>query len=192
MIYKLIWAIQGLFLSFFCGSYKFPSYVSFPIFSLGLKRVYIGKKVRIFKGLRIETHDLGEIHIKDDVSIGQNFHITSSGKIIIETGVIISANVFVTDIDHEYRDITLPVSSQPLIISNTYIGKNSFIGIGACIQAGTKLGKHCVVGCNSVVRGNFPDYSVIVGAPAKIVKRYNEKNKSWDKTDDKGNFLDEI
>jgi acetyltransferase-like isoleucine patch superfamily enzyme len=179
-------------LSFFCGGYKFPSYVAFPTFALGLKRVYIGEKVRIFKGLRVETHGEGQIHIKDNVSIGQNFHITSAGKIIIETGVIMSANVFVTDIDHEYRDITLPIASQPLIISNTHIGHNSFIGIGACIQAGTQLGNHCVVGCNSVVRGVFPDYSVIVGAPAKIVKRYNEKNKSWDKTDDKGNFLNEI
>ncbi|SON51004.1 DapH/DapD/GlmU-related protein [Vibrio tapetis] len=192
MIYKIIWAFQGLLLSFFFGSYKFPSYVSFPIFSIGLRKVHIGKKVRIFKGFRVETHGSGEIHINDDVSIGQNFHITSAGKIVIEPGVIISANVFVTDIDHEYRDIKLPVSSQPLIISNTCIGQNSFIGIGACIQAGTKLGKHCVVGCNSVVRGSFPDYSVIVGAPAKIVKRYNKKTNSWDKTDSKGNFLDEI
>jgi acetyltransferase-like isoleucine patch superfamily enzyme len=192
MIYKLIWAFQGLLLSFFCGSYRFPSYVSFPIFSVGVKRLHIGKKVRIFPGWRVEVHGDGEIHINDGVSIGQNFHITSAGTVVIKPGVTILANVFVTDIDHEYRDITMPVSAQPLIVSNTYIGENSFIGIGACIQAGTKLGKHCVVGCNSVVRGDYPDYSVIVGAPARILKRYNMNTQLWEKTDSKGNFLNEI
>ena len=54
------------------------------------------------------------------------------------------------------------------------------------------MGRHCVVGTNSVVRGHFPDYSVIVGIPAKIVKRYDEKMKQWKKTNSKGEFIDEI
>ena len=58
------------------------------------------------------------------------------------------------------------------------------------IQAGTILGKQCIVGANSVVRGTFPDYCVIVGAPARIVKRYDEPSKQWRKTDSKGKFID--
>jgi acetyltransferase-like isoleucine patch superfamily enzyme len=49
-----------------------------------------------------------------------------------------------------------------------------------------------VVGANAVVRGKFPDYCVIVGIPAKIVKRYDFVTKQWKKTDAKGNFRDEI
>ena len=47
-------------------------------------------------------------------------------------------------------------------------------------MAGTKLGKQCVVGANSVVRGEFPDYCVIVGAPARVVKKYNPDTKIWE------------
>jgi acetyltransferase-like isoleucine patch superfamily enzyme len=70
-------------------------------------------------------------------------------------------------------------------------GKNCFIGYGSVIQAGTILGKQCIVGANSVVRGIFPDYSVIVGAPARIVKRYDTKSKEWKKTYKNGEFIDE-
>lgn len=66
-------------------------------------------------------------------------------------------------------------------IKETKIGENCFIGIGVAIQAGTILGKQCVVGSNSVVRGEFPDYCVIVGAPARIVKKYNFETQRWEK-----------
>ena len=69
--------------------------------------------------------------------------------------------------------------NQSLVSESTSIGRNSFIGYGSVIQAGTVLGKHCVVGANSVVRGHFPDYSVIVGSPARVIKRYNDETKTW-------------
>ena len=97
----------------------------------------------------------------------------------------------ITDIDHDYNDITQPISKQNLIIKKTSIGENCFIGSGAKIQAGTILGKHCVIGANSVVRGHFPDYCVIVGVPARIIKKYDFACKEWKKTDKYGTFLDE-
>jgi acetyltransferase-like isoleucine patch superfamily enzyme len=99
----------------------------------------------------------------------------------IGSDTVISANVFVTNIDHEYENINIPILEQDNIFKNTEIGNNCFIGIGAAIQAGTKLGNHCIVGANSVVRGSFPDYCVIVGAPAKVIKRYNFETESWER-----------
>ena len=49
------------------------------------------------------------------------------------------------------------------------------------IQSGTILGKQCIVGANSVVRGQFPDYCVIAGNPAKIIKKYNFNTRKWEK-----------
>lgn len=85
----------------------------------------------------------------------------------------------ITDIDHEYRDPSKSVIDQPYINSTTDIGENCFLGFGVCIQAGTTLGEGCVVGANSVVRGEFPDHCVIVGAPARIVKRYDPQSGTW-------------
>ena len=73
------------------------------------------------------------------------------------------------------------IMEQPMICKKTVIGENCFIGFGAAIQAGTVLGKQCVVGTNAVVRGTYPDYSVIVGVPAKVVKRYNKETGKWDR-----------
>lgn len=52
--------------------------------------------------------------------------------------------------------------------------------IRAKILAGTVLGKQCIVGSSLVVMGEFPDYSVIVRSPARVVKRYNAQNKCWE------------
>lgn len=114
-------------------------------------------------------------------SIQQRAHITFAGEIEIGHNSIISYDVMITDIDHEYSDIEIPVGEQPLRIQKTNIGDRCFIGAGAKIQAGTILGNNCIVGTNSVVRGIFPDNCVIVGIPAKIVKKYNPDTKKWEK-----------
>jgi len=159
------------------------SYIGKPVYLEGTKGVEIGNRVRIYPGIRIETHGKeGKIIIENNVSIGQNVHITSSGsELRIGEDTTILGNVFATNIDHDYKNIGIHILKQDYLINETKIGKNCFIGYGAAIQAGTILGNQCIVGANSVVRGEFPDYSVIVGAPAKAVKRYNPDSGVWEK-----------
>ena len=124
------------------------------------------------------------------IPIGHYLHIISSGQtLVVGKHTTISGNVFITNLDHSYQEIGKHIMEQPTIELNTKIGENCFIGFGVAIQAGTILGKQCIVGSNSVVRGTFPDYCVIVGAPARIVKRYNPETKLWQKTDKEGNFI---
>lgn len=190
MINKLIWGFLALCYAPLFKKFSFPSHIGVPLFSYGLKGVSIGARVRIMPGLRIETHKNGNITIEENVSIGQNFHITSAGNLIIGSDTTISGNVFVTNIDHDYQEIGKHILDQKMIVKETRIGKNCFIGYGAAIQAGTILGNQCVVGANAVVRGSFPDYSVIVGVPARVVKCYNIGTKQWEKTNADGTFLD--
>lgn len=190
MLYKIRWAISALFLKLVFKRVGLFSYVGRPTYIFNGQNVFIGKKVRIFPGMRIESHYNGKIYISDDVSIGQNFHlICAQNEIIIGPHCTISANVFISNVDHDYHQLGIHILKQKYVIKNTTIGKNCFIGYGAAIQAGTILGEQCIVGANSVVRGNFPDYCVIVGAPAKIVKRYNPKTQEWERTDSNGNFI---
>ena len=182
MIYKIFWFLRTLLVRIQVKKIGLVSYVGKPLFILGGSRIAIGNKVRIFPGGRFETHNGGEIFIKNNISIGQNLHIISSGEpLIIENDATISGNVFITNIDHDFQEIGVHILNQNYIVKTTKIGENCFIGYGAVIQAGTVLGKQCIVGANSVVRGNFPDYCVIVGAPAKIVKRYNVVTCCWEK-----------
>jgi acetyltransferase-like isoleucine patch superfamily enzyme len=193
MISKLFWGIRGLVYKPFLGAFGFPSYIGKPVFISNFKRIFIGKKVRIFPGARIEAiNQNSSITFEDNISIGQNLHIISGAKMIIGKNTTISANVLITNVDHEFKKINQHIIDQPLLIKETKIGENCFIGYGVVIQAGTTLGKQCIIGANAVVRGNFPDYCVIAGIPAKIIKRYDQKSQSWKKTDEEGNFVNEI
>ncbi|WP_035291760.1 acyltransferase [Clostridium sp. KNHs214] len=180
---KYIWALRAIIYKLRFKSIGNFSYIGKPTFLLGTKKINIGDKVRIYPGARMEVHgDDGKITIQNNVSIGQNFHITSKDmNLVIGKDTTISGNVFITNIDHDYMEIGKHIMEQKYIIKETIIGENCFIGYGVGIQAGTVLGKQCIVGANAVVRGEFPDYCVIAGVPAKILKRYNPEAKEWEK-----------
>lgn len=179
---KCLWGMRALLNKPFFNKIGIPSYIGKPIFIEGKKRICIGRNVRIFPGIRLEAIDDGEIVIGDNTAIEQNVHITSKGGILkIGKDCTILANSFVTNIDHDYRDVEKSILEQKVFLRTTRIGDGCFIGAGSAIQAGTILGKHCVVGTNSVVRGKYPDYCVLVGAPAKIIKKYNVNSGKWEK-----------
>lgn len=185
---RFFWILRALIYRPFFGKFGFPSYIGKPVFLYGVRRMFIGKNVRIFPNVRLEVHGKNTLEIGNNVAIGQNVHITSASNLKIGDSSTILANVFITNIDHNYEELGTHVLKQRITVRETIIGENCYIGIGACIQAGTILGKQCVVGANAVVRGNFEDYSVLVGAPAKVVKRYNPASKNWERTNSFGKF----
>ena len=129
------------------------------------------------------------IVLEDGVKIQQNCHITCAKSIVIGQNTCISANVTITDINHQYQNINEAVEKQNLEVKSVAIGADCKVYNGAVILPGVTIGKHCVIGANSVVVRNIPDYCVAVGAPAKIIKRYDFESKTWKKTDYNGNFI---
>lgn len=181
-IKKVLWGIRSLFYKMTFKKFGNLSYIGTPLILAGVKYVEIGGKVRIFPGLRLEA--IGEdssIIIEDNTSIGQNLHVVSKGNLIIKKNTTISGNVFITNLDHGYQKIGTHIMDQQCIVKDTQIGENCFIGYGAVILPGTVLGNQCVVGANSVVRGTFPDYCVIAGAPARVIKKFNTETKKWER-----------
>lgn len=180
---KIFWGIRGVFYKISFRHIGKLCYIGPPVSIIGKRNIVIKDRVRIYPGIRMEALNNGTITIGNNVSIAQNFQCTSIGDLRIEDNVTIAGNVFVTNIDHDYQEWGRHILEQNKIFKETHIGENCFIGYGAAIQAGTILGKQCVVGANSVVRGTFPDGSVIVGAPAKIVKKFNANSNQWEKTE---------
>lgn len=179
---KFFWIFRYFLYCLFLKKAGFPGYLGKPISIIGINKISVGKRVRIYPHVRLEVHGKNsELIINDNVGIAQNVHITCSGNLVIGKNTTVLANVFITNIDHDYTEIDIPILEQKHILKETIIGENCFIGIGAAIQAGTILGKQCIVGTNSVVRGVFPDYCVIVGNPAKIVKKFNFDTQTWEK-----------
>lgn len=179
VIRKLWWSIRAILLKPFFGRIHFPSYIAPSTFIVRSRRIFIGKRVRIFPGLRAEVHGAGKLTIEDNVAIEQNVHITAMGELRIGAGTAVLGFVTITDIEHEYTDPDTPVLEQPIRYKRTEIGERCFIGMGARIQAGTVLGDGCIVGANAVVRGSFPAHSVLVGSPARPVKQYDRTRAEW-------------
>lgn len=181
-VHKFFWALRGIVYKLFFRHFGNLSYIGKPVSIVGKRNIYVGNRVRIYPGARMEALGTGKIEINENTSIGQNFHITSGDeRLVIGRDTTISGNVCITNIDHDYREIGKHILKQKHMVSTTKIGENCFIGFGAVIQAGTVLGKQCIVGSNAVVRGTFPDYCVIVGVPGKVVKRYNAGTGNWER-----------
>ena len=158
--------------------------------------ISLGENVRIFKNCRIEgVFNYNNIKfnpsiiVGNNVSVQQNLHLTCANLIVIGKNTAIASNVTITDIHHQYENIKIPIESQDILVQQVKIGENCKIYNNAVILPGCKIGNHVTIGANSVVAIEIPDYSVVVGSPAKIVKRYSFKTKLWDKTNPDGTFL---
>ncbi len=182
--------IIRFFLSKIYGSFGEGSRIQRPITLIANKKhIFIGKNVFIRKFARIEpvTKWHGQVFnpkiiIGDGVSFEQNLHLTCANKVEIGEFSTINSFVFITDIDHEYSDTSKPVMQQPLLVTETVIGRNCFIGTGVKIMAGVHIGEHSVIGANAVVTHDIPPYSVVVGVPAKVIKKFNFETNQWEKT----------
>jgi acetyltransferase-like isoleucine patch superfamily enzyme len=119
------------------------------------------------------------LSIGDRTYIGHLAHIVCVRNVSIGTDVLVADRVYVSDNTHEYRDPRLPVKEQPVLFrGEAAIGNGSWVGEGVCI-IGAKVGAHCVIGANSVVTRDIPDFSVAVGSPARVVKTLDRGNGTW-------------
>ncbi|SEM71310.1 Acetyltransferase (isoleucine patch superfamily) [Mucilaginibacter gossypiicola] len=127
--------------------------------------------------------------IGDGTNIGHFNHIYATESITIGKNVLIADKVYISDNLHSYDDISLPVSKQPIKqLKAVNIGDGTWLGENVCV-IGSSIGKGCVIGANSVVTKDIPDYCVAVGSPARIIKKYDAKSGTWLKTSPDGTFI---
>lgn len=152
-----------------------------PRFIFGGKYISIGDDFDAFPGLRIEafsrhlnTDFMPRIKIGSRVSINYDCHIGCVNEITIEDDVLIASRVYISDHTHgslDYSDIRIPPSKRELQSKGSVIIETgAWIGEGACILPGVRIGSHAIVGANAVVTHDVPSYSVAAGIPARVIK----------------------
>ena len=111
-----------------------------------------------------------------NVTIGKNVTVMngvlmmSAGGITIEDNVMIAANVQLISNNHDPYDRYI-ITCKPILIK-----QGALIGAGATILPGVTIGKYAIIGANSVVSKDIPDFGVAIGTPAKVIK-YLDKEK---------------
>lgn len=164
-----------------------------PLRIVGSRYTILGNNVTLQIGayLAVITNNIPDplLQIDSGTMIGNHVHIICTGKIFIRENVLIADKVYISDNLHCYENIDLPVLSQALIqLKEMEIGSGSWIGENVCI-IGASIGKNCVIGANSVVTKDIPDYTVAVGTPARPIKRFCTETRSWKRTGTDGNFI---
>ena len=111
--------------------------------------------------------------------IGHFNHIFATAEIEIGKNVLTADKVFISDNKHEFSRINIPILKQGIIqLPKVTIGDGSWIGENVCI-IGASVGRNCVIGANSVVTRDIPDYCVAVGSPAKVIKKFDFSTNEW-------------
>jgi acetyltransferase-like isoleucine patch superfamily enzyme len=114
--------------------------------------------------------------------IGMGATIAAAQQVVLGEHVLLARNVYIADHGHAFSDPSRPIMDQGIdSIQPVSIGKNSWLGQNVVVLPGVAIGEHCVIGANSVVNRSVPDFSVAVGSPARVVKRFNRQKNLWEK-----------
>lgn len=174
---------------FLFGAYGKDVYIEPGVMINRPRFVQVGNHVRIKRNSSINLHPKDKkskeilLFIGDDVIISESCFISACNRIVIEENVGISPNVMIIDNSRKPGDVIRPSKEQKLEIGTVHIGADSWIAYGACVFPNVTIGRHCIIGALSVVNRDIPPYSIAVGSPAKVVKRYDFDRKEWVKLD---------
>ena len=164
------------------------SRISPPFRCYGLNEIVLGKGVQIERDCWIQTIPRGErgsdskLVIGSHACIGMGAHISAAKQVLIEEYVLLARNVYIADHAHAFENIEVPIMKQGINrIAPVIIGKHTWLGQNVVVLPGVTIGQHCVVGANSVVNSSIPDFSVAVGAPARVVRQFNRNSSKWEK-----------
>ena len=123
------------------------------------------------------NNGVGDVIIGSDVIIGLGNVII--GPVKIGDAVILAQNVAVSGLNHSYEDIHTRIRDQTVSTLPITIEDDCWIGANAVITAGVTIGKHCVIAAGSVVTKDIPPYSIAVGNPARVIKRFDFEKNEW-------------
>ena len=132
----------------------------------------------IVEDFTVINNGVGNVRIGDNTMIGIGSVVI--GPVTIGNNVMFAQHVVVSGLNHGYKDVNMPPKLQPVWCKDIAIGDDVWIGANAVITAGVTIGKHSVVGAGSVVTKSVPEYSVVAGNPAKLVKQYNVNKGEWE------------
>ena len=143
--------------------------VPFNVFELG--------KRSVIEDYSVINNAVGNLVIGNNTRVG--IGNTIIGPVTISDNVNIGQNVTISGLNHNYEDPSKTISEQGVSTIPIKIENDVWIGANSVVLPGVQIGNHCVIGAGSIITKDIPPYSVAVGNPARIVKRYDMDLKEW-------------
>ena len=165
----------------------------FPIVIRGRKFIDFGKSLTTGVGCRFDCFSgvnpsSKKLLFGDNVQINDYVHIVAMQNVTIGNNVLMASHIFISDNSHgSYKgdendtNPNVPPIKREYATAPVSIGDNTWIGEGVIIMPGVTIGKGCVIGAHSVVSKSIPDFSVVVGSPAKVIKKFDFIDNRWKK-----------
>jgi acetyltransferase-like isoleucine patch superfamily enzyme len=154
------------------------SLLELPIRLSGEAHIEIGADVFIGRHCWLQVISSSEpvgdtvISIGDRTSISGFCTVTAAQSVVIEPGVLMARYVYISDHSHAYASREYPVKDQGITgVAPVRVREGAWLGQGVVVCPGVTIGRNAVVGANSVVREDVPDFCVAVGAPARVIRR---------------------
>lgn len=119
--------------------------------------------------------------IGDNVRVTRNFTVQCAKSIVIGSNSLIASGVFVIDYNHGFNPYNASYRNNPLSFASVNIGEGVFLGNDVIILPGVDIGEKSIIGAGSVVSKSIPSYSMAVGNPCHVIKKFNNKTGSWEK-----------
>ena len=147
--------------------------------NISIHKGVIIKKMTWIAAMPLTKAEKCHLSIGEGTIIGHFNHIFATGEIEIGKKVLTADKVFISDNQHDFSSVNISVLEQGIVqLKKVTIGDGSWIGENVCI-IGASVGRNCVIGANSVVTRDIPDYCVAVGSPAKVIKKYDFSTNNW-------------
>ncbi|MEJ7561541.1 MAG: acyltransferase [Ilumatobacteraceae bacterium] len=134
----------------------------------------VGPSVTLSVGMAADQQMLtpSVLRIGNRCVIGRASAIVAHLSIDIGDDVWTGHHVYITDQNHDVRDVTVPIGRQWTPERPVSIGDGSWLGHGVVVLPGARIGRHVVIGANSVVSGEIPDYTLAAGNPARVIRSH--------------------
>ena len=166
---RYLWALNALGLRLRGVRMGFPCYIGPTLFLYNRRQIRLGKRVRIWPGLRLEVHKGATVTIEDGVALGPFCHITAAEDMTIGADSAFGGWNTISNVVHTLEEPERHPFDRPWEIKSVTLGKRLYVGQGAKILPGSSLGDQCAVGANAVVSGlEAPANAIITGIPARV------------------------
>ena len=133
-------------------------------------RLVIGRHVQLKNDAIVYVKRGATLTISDNVSLGHHAEVSVNQDVRIGADTFTAPYVYITDSNHRFDRIDVPIQSQPMDVRPTAIGRDVWIGRGAMVLAGAQVGDHCVLGAGAIVTRTHAPGDLVVGIPGRTVR----------------------